>query len=222
MENLAQLSRIDYRMIAENYFEKLYWNDGSAVIGIDEVGRGPLAGPVIAAAVILHKNSHCQLIRDSKLLSESQRLKAYDWIEKNGSWAIGVVDHGFIDKYSITVATEFAMKRALILLLQKMQSQSCALIIDSVLLNVQSFFQGPIHVFYKAESKSISVAAASIIAKVYRDRLMNKYDSVIGGQYNFGTHKGYGTKKHYNAIDLEGISLIHRKSFLKRYCSEFM
>lgn len=216
MEKLATPPLLDYRSISANYFERLYWNKGLTLCGIDEVGRGPVAGPVVTAAVLLKNNSNSQLIRDSKTLSKKQLIKAFEWICNNSMWAIGTVNHNFIDTHSIVTANNVAMKKALSHLLCKIKPPVSAVIIDAVQLETKGLFNGPIHAFYKAESLSISVAAASIVAKVYRDQLMNTYNTIFNG-YHFDAHKGYGTSKHYQALDDQGLSSIHRKSFLKRY-----
>lgn len=219
MENLIKTPLIDYRTISYNYFEKLYWEKGLMVCGVDEVGRGPLAGPIVAAAVSLANNANSPLIKDSKTLSERQLLQAFDWITTNGSYAIGMANHNFIDTHSITTANHFAMKKAISSLIHALNNPLSAIIVDAVRLEVNQSFNNAIYAFYKAESLSISVAAASIVAKVYRDRLMNSYNALFSG-YAFDTNKGYGTQKHYKALKEKELSTIHRKSFLKRYIHE--
>jgi ribonuclease HII len=219
MENLVKTPLLDYRAISRNYFEKLYWEKGLTVCGVDEVGRGPLAGPIVAAAVSLGNNANSPLIRDSKTLSEKKLLQAFDWITQNSVWTIGTANHNFIDTYSIVMANHIAMKKAVSLLVYRLKKPLSGIIVDAVKLEIDQSLQGQVHAFCKAESLSISVAAASIVAKVYRDRLMNTYDTLFGG-YHFPEHKGYGTKKHYQALDNHGASSIHRKSFLKRYMND--
>ncbi len=219
MENLIRAPLIDYQTISHNYFEKLYWEKGLTVCGVDEVGRGPLAGPIVAAAVSLTNNANSPLIKDSKTLSEKQLLQAFDWIITNSIWTIGTANHNFIDTHSIVTANHIAMKKAISLLTYKLNNPLSAIIVDAVRLDLNQSFNSQMYAFYKAESLSISVAAASIVAKVYRDKLMNTYNTLFSG-YSFDTHKGYGTKKHYQALDKQGLSNIHRKSFLKRYMNE--
>jgi len=203
-----------------NHYENSLWQNNSPLCGIDEVGCGPLAGPVVSAAVILNLFSDSKLIKDSKLLNEKQRLAAYDWIVKNGIFGIGIVNNRCIDQWNIRNATIFAMRRALCNLLHISKQRPEAIIVDAIPLDLSiCSLDIPVHAFPRADSLSISVAAASIVAKVTRDRLMNRYDAIIPG-YSFDRHKGYGTALHQEAIIKKGFSIVHRTSFLKRFIAD--
>lgn len=179
--------------------------------GIDEVGRGSLAGPVCAAAVILPKNFENEFgIKDSKKLTEKKRLELFDIITKNAiSYSVTFIDNSIIDKINILQATQQAMHKAIDNLIVKPEF----LLIDG------NYFIPYKNIRYKTvikgDSKNVSIAAASIIAKVSRDNLMkNVYDAMYP-QYNFKKNVGYGTKEHLQAIEKYGPCEIHRKSFLK-------
>ena len=177
------------------------------IAGIDEVGRGPLCGPVVAAAVILPP--HCLLwgADDSKKLSEATRLRLEQEIKfKAVAWAVAGVNHRDIDKYNILNATYMAMKKAL----ARLNIAPEHLLIDAVKLPDCAVPQTPI---IKGDSLSISIAAASILAKSHRDRLMARFD-VLYPQYGWERNKGYGTAEHRAVIAEHGYSPIHRKSFV--------
>lgn len=180
------------------------------IAGVDEVGRGTLAGPVMAAAVILPgsvpEEQQC-IINDSKLLSESQRERAFTWLtDWCVGYSVGESSAAEIDAIGIVPATKLAMSRAI----SSLQTQPDHLIIDAVSLETITIPQTSI---IKADSRSQSVAAASIIAKVTRDRLMaNVFDSKYPG-YGFAAHKGYGTVIHISALQKLGASPIHRRTF---------
>ena len=180
------------------------------IAGVDEVGRGTLAGPVMAAAVILPgsvpEEQQC-IINDSKLLSESQRERAFTWLtDWCVGYSVGASSAAEIDAIGIVPATKLAMSRAI----SSLQTQPDHLIIDAVNLETITIPQTSI---IKADSRSQSVAAASIIAKVTRDRLMaNVFDSKYPG-YGFAAHKGYGTVIHISALQKLGASPIHRRTF---------
>lgn len=178
------------------------------IAGIDEVGRGPLAGPVVAAAVILDRKNEIPGIRDSKKLSEKKRVYFYNEI-MNSALAIGVgiVDELTIDSINIRNATHLAMKKAI----ADLPLRPDFLLIDAETLTSLDIPQKPI---IKGDSLCFSIAAASIIAKVKRDSLVSAYDSIYPG-YGFSKHKGYGTKQHFECIRKYGILPIHRKTFLK-------
>ncbi|QEK12290.1 ribonuclease HII [Crassaminicella thermophila] len=178
------------------------------VAGIDEVGRGPLAGPVVAAAVILPQNLFIEGINDSKKISLRKREEIFDIITRKAlSIGIGIVDNKKIDEINILNATKLAMKKAV----QKLSILPQYLLIDAVKLTDINIKQSAI---MQGDSKSISIAAASIVAKVTRDKIMDRFHKIYP-QYGFINHKGYGTKEHYKNIENYGISQIHRKSFLK-------
>lgn len=175
------------------------------IAGIDEAGRGPVAGPVVAAAVILPKNYDNNLINDSKKLTLNQRLKAYEDIMKHAlAIGVGVVDEKEIDEINILEATKKAMK----LSVTNLTISPEHVLIDAVKLDLDVDNTSII----KGDQKSISIAAASIIAKVTRDNIMIKYDELYPN-YGFKNHKGYLTKVHIEAIKTFGPCLIHRKTF---------
>lgn len=201
--------------LKKNTFEYDAWMQGSVVCGIDEVGRGCLAGPVVAGAVILPPNTHYRLLKDSKVLDEPERVLAHKWIIKNCWFGLGIVHHRLIDKHNIWQANLIAMKRALVQLLTVYPGTPKAIITDAVPLNLlnTSFTEIPLHYFPQAESKSASVAAASILAKVTRDNLMRTMDPLFPG-YHLIDHKGYSTQKHKDALKELPRTIIHRNSFL--------
>lgn len=200
------------RLIKLSEYEKKCYNDGYKYIaGIDEAGRGPLAGPVVAAAVILPKDCLIEGVNDSKKLSESKREKLYTEItEKAIAWGVGVVDNNTIDELNILNATRRAMHTAV----ETLQVKPDYILIDAEKkVDTNGIPYLPI---IKGDALSISIAAASIIAKVTRDRMMYEYDEIFP-MYGFGKHKGYGTKAHIEAIKENGICIIHRKSFCEKF-----
>ena len=182
------------------------------IAGVDEVGRGPLAGPVVAAAVVLPEDFDVLGIDDSKKLSEKRREELFDVIlEKAVAWGIGMADHSTIDEINILQATKLAMKDAIADLSGKLEGIDYV-IFDAVKINDLKL---PQEAVIKGDSKILAVAAASIVAKVTRDRMMVAYAEEYPG-YGFEKNKGYGTKQHYEGIARQGICLIHRKTFLKK------
>ncbi len=179
------------------------------ICGVDEAGRGPLAGPVCAAAVILPENCEIDGLNDSKKISEKKREMLYDIIiEKALAYSIAYGTLEEIEEYNILEATYIAMNRAI---------DGLKITADFALIDGNRVPKGikiPSVTVVKGDSKSCSIAAASILAKVTRDRLMLEYDKKYP-QYLFAAHKGYGTKAHYEAIAQHGICEIHRLSFLK-------
>lgn len=183
------------------------------VCGIDEAGRGPLAGPVVAGAVILPKNCQILYLNDSKKLSEKKRDLLFDEIrEKAVSYGVGVVGPGRIDEINILQATYEAMRQAIGQLKVKPQ----ILLNDAVTIPMVDVAQVPI---VKGDAKSVSIAAASILAKVARDRMMAEYDALFP-EYGFGKHKGYGTAAHIQALKDHGPCPIHRKTFIRNFTKE--
>ena len=181
-----------------------------AICGIDEVGRGPLAGPVYAAAVILPKDCDILYINDSKKLSEKKREALSAEIkEKAVAWAIGVADNRRIDEINILQATYEAMRQAI----KKLEIKPDILLNDAVTIPDVDIRQEAI---IKGDQKSISIASASIVAKVTRDHLMEEYDKEFP-QYGFAKNKGYGTREHIEAIIKYGPCSIHRRSFIHSY-----
>lgn len=201
--------------IKKNSYEKAAWEAQQLVCGIDEVGRGCLAGPLVTAAAILYPNRKSPLLQDSKLLSKPELIKGYDWIVKNAWFAYGIVDHRTIDRVNIWQATLIAMKKALIHLISTCPTKPSIVLVDAMPLNLAdtSYLGIDVHHFPKGETKSCSIAAASIVAKVTRDALMAKYDPIFPG-YQFGQHKGYATATHREAILTHQPSIIHRQTFL--------
>lgn len=180
----------------------------SYICGIDEVGRGPLAGPVVAGAVILPKNCSLLYLNDSKKLSEKKREELYDEIMGTAlAVGIGYNTPARIDEINILQATYEAMREAV----GALSPEPDLLLNDAVTIPGIGIRQVPI---IKGDAKSISIAAASIVAKVTRDRLMIKYDEIYP-QYGFASHKGYGSSMHIEAIRKYGPTPIHRKSFIK-------
>ena len=190
-------------------YERKY-ADFQYICGIDEVGRGPLAGPVVAGAVILPKDCDILYLNDSKKLSEKMREELYEEImEKAVATGIGIVGPNVIDEINILQATYEAMRIAI----SKLKVQPTLLLNDAVKIPEVNIRQVPI---IKGDAKSASIAAASIIAKVTRDRLMVQYDEVIPG-YGFAGNKGYGSAEHINAIKERGATPIHRQTFIKNF-----
>ncbi len=189
----------------------LYASGHRFICGIDEAGRGPLAGPVVAAAVILPQNCVMQGLRDSKKLSARRREFFFDEIYKKAqAVAVGIVDNETIDKINILQATLLAMRQAFESLLIKPD----VLLIDALTLpEIEIPQQGIIH----GDDRSISIAAASVIAKVTRDRLMCEYHEQFPA-YQFHRHKGYGTREHLQNIKVYGPCPLHRKTFRGVIC----
>lgn len=203
-EELARLETI-------SRYEKEYDGYGY-VCGIDEVGRGPLAGPVVAGAVILPKDCRILYINDSKKLSAKKREELFDEIQKQAvAIGIGLVSHDRIDEINILQATYEAMRMAI----ANLKVKPGVLLNDAVTIPGVNIPQVPI---IKGDAKSISIGAASIMAKVYRDRMMIEYDKMYPG-YGFASNKGYGSKEHMEALQKIGPSPIHRQSFIKGICS---
>lgn len=193
-------------------YEKKY-AEHEYICGIDEVGRGPLAGPVVAGAVILPKDCDILYLNDSKQLSAKKREELYDIImERAVSVGIGYASPERIDEINILQATYEAMREAVASLSVKPD----ILLNDAVTIPKLSFPQIPI---IKGDAKSVSIAAASIVAKVTRDRLMVEYEKVLPG-YDFASNKGYGSAAHIAALKELGPSPIHRKSFIGNFLCE--
>ena len=200
--------------------EEILWSRGhNIVIGIDEVGRGPLAGPVVAAACYFRFESEKARkeieelgIKDSKFVLPKKRKKIFDLLKDNGSvkYGIGIVDEKMIDKINVLQASLLAMKIALENLKLQTFEGACALIDGRDVIPNVSIDQKAI---IKGDGKVLSIAAASILAKVTRDEVMEKY-AVKYPEYSFEKHKGYGTKLHLEAIKEHGACEIHRKTFL--------
>jgi len=195
-------------------YEKKYYLDGKKYIaGIDEVGRGPLAGPVCAAAVILPEGLIIDGINDSKKLSEKKRELLYDEIvEKAVAWSVVFVEPEIIDEINIRKATHLAMENAV----QKLSIKPEFLLVDG---NDNISFGIPCEYIIKGDAKSQSIAAASIVAKVTRDRYMIEMDEKYP-EYGFARNKGYGTKEHMDALRKYGPCPLHRKTFITKILEE--
>ena len=188
-------------------YEKKYASYG-AICGIDEVGRGPLAGPVVAGAVILPEDCQILYLNDSKQLTEKKREELYDVIMREAvAVGIGMVSHERIDEINILQATYEAMRQAI----SKLRVKPDILLNDAVTIPEVVILQFPI---IKGDAQSVSIAAASIVAKVTRDRMMVEYDKKYPA-YHFADNKGYGAAVHIEALKKHGASPIHRKSFIK-------
>lgn len=193
-------------------YERDYEKEG-LICGIDEVGRGPLAGPVVAGAVILPKNCEILYLNDSKQLSAEKREQLYDVILEHAvAVGIGIVSPQRIDEINILQATYEAMRQAI----EKLNPQPAVLLNDAVRIPQVAIQQVPI---IKGDAKSVSIAAASIVAKVTRDRMMEQYEEVFPG-YGFARNKGYGSKEHIEALQTMGPTAIHRRSFIGHFVKE--
>ncbi len=210
-KTLALQKELD-RLEKMKEYEKKYSNY-EYICGIDEVGRGPFAGPVIAAAVILPKDCDILYINDSKQLSEKKREELYDEIiSKAIAYGIGSMPPNQIDEINILQATYEAMRKAI----GNLKIRPDLLLNDAVTIPGVDIKQVPI---VKGDAKSISIAAASIVAKVTRDRMMGAYHQVFP-EYDFINNKGYGSPKHIEAIKQYGLTPIHRRSFVKNFVTE--
>ena len=193
-------------------FENKY-SDLGAVAGIDEAGRGPLAGPVVAAAVILPKDIFLPFLNDSKKVTEKRRDVLFDQIKQEAiAYGIGIASNALIDDINILQATYEAMREAI----SKLSKTPDILLVDAVHIPNISLKQVGI---VKGDAKSVNIAAASILAKVTRDRLMLEYDKIYP-EYGFASNKGYGTAKHIEALKAYGACNIHRRTFIGNFVGE--
>ncbi len=209
-KRIELIKKEENRLLAMSLMEFEAYEKGYSFIGgIDEAGRGPLAGPVVAACVILPPGILLHKLNDSKKLSAEVRNELYARIKAEAvSYGIGIVENSIIDDINIYEAT----KKAMGLAVSCMKRQPDFLIIDAVRLKIDL----PQRAVPKADQNSVSVAAASILAKVTRDRIMEKLDGIYPG-YGFAKHKGYGTVEHIAAIREKGLCPIHRISFTKNF-----
>jgi len=195
------------------YYERLLKDRGSdLIIGVDEAGRGPLAGPVVAAAVALKSVDFENRIDDSKKLNFNIRQKAFEEIIRKSIFGISVVNEKIIDRINILQASRLAMQEAVVTLTKKIEGLSLLNVHVIVDGNMSLKLDWPSTDIIKGDAKSKSIAAASILAKVTRDRIMQEYDSVYP-EYGFARHKGYPTQEHREILNRIGPSVIHRKSF---------
>ena len=203
LERLTKLKEIE---------ETIYEKEGiKHICGIDEAGRGPLAGPVVVAAAIMPRNSMIEGVNDSKKVSEKKREKLYEEITSSAiAWGVGIIDQTEIDNINILNAT----KKGLTQSLKELEVKPELILVDA--LTKIDTLGIPYRSIIKGDAKSYSIAAASIIAKVTRDRIMRQWDELYP-MYGFEKHKGYGTKMHIEAIKEYGICPLHRKSFVKKF-----
>ncbi|MDY3829723.1 MAG: ribonuclease HII [Erysipelotrichaceae bacterium] len=191
-------------MKTSNQYENLYWDKNQYVIGIDEAGRGPLAGPVVVAGVIFPIGYDSKDIYDSKKLSLKKREELYKVILEDALYYnIQIVDEKDVDKYNIYQATKMANERIVL------DSKCQVVLTDAMKLQLENYTVYPI---IKGDQKSCSIAAGSILAKVTRDHIMDEYDAIYP-QYGFKQHKGYPTKAHLQALQQYGPCPIHRFSY---------
>ena len=199
---MSELWKYEHAALAEGY---------SLICGVDEAGRGPLAGPVCAAAVILPVDLEIEGLNDSKKLSDARRRALYDVIvEQAVAYGIAMVDEKTIDEINILQATFLAMRRAV----EQLAVTPALALVDGN--REPDFSEIPVHTIVKGDSLSANIAAASILAKVTRDRFMEEQDALYP-QYGFAVHKGYGTRAHYDALRQYGPCPIHRRTFLKKF-----
>lgn len=203
LERLTKLKEIE---------ETIYEKEGiKHICGIDEAGRGPLAGPVVVAAAIMPRNSMIEGVNDSKKVSEKKREKLYEEITSSAiAWGVGIIDQTEIDNINILNAT----KKGLTQSLKELEVKPELILVDA--LTKIDTLGIPYRSIIKGDAKSYSIAAASIIAKVTRDRIMRQWDELYP-MYGFEKHKGYGTKMHIEAIKEYGICPLHRRSFVKKF-----
>ena len=200
------MSEVNMWAIEDGCFEEGY----QIICGVDEAGRGPLAGPVVAAAVILPPHAEIPGLNDSKKLSDKRRRELFPVIKEQAvAYGIGIADHREIDEINILQATYLAMERAM----AQLDTKPDLALIDG---NRARDFGLPVRTVVKGDSLSASIAAASVLAKVTRDDLMLEMAQQYPG-YGFEIHKGYGTKAHYEALTKLGVSPIHRMTFLKKF-----
>lgn len=192
-------------------YEQIAWRKKLHIVGIDEAGRGCLAGPVVAGAVALFQEQTHPLLKDSKKLSPKQRETAYRWITTHAFYSVGIIPAAQIDTTNILQATKQAMLIALRLLCAQLEKSSISLILSDAVKLTQTF-EIPHEAHNFGEDLSISIAAASIIAKETRDRIMERQEAYFP-HFGFAKHKGYGTAQHRKEILSNHASLIHRMSF---------
>ena len=203
------MSEVNLWEIENSHFEK----GNRMICGVDEAGRGPLAGPVCAAAVILPPNVEIPGLNDSKKLTDKRRRELFPIIKEMAvAYGIGLASHTEIDEINILQATFLAMERAL----QQLKIHPDMALIDG---NREKDFGLPVKTVVKGDSLSANIAAASVLAKVTRDNWMLE-QAKIYPEYGFDVHMGYGTKRHYEALTEHGPCAIHRRSFLKKFYGE--
>ncbi len=207
MKEKEEARLIELKKIDKEFFDK----GVKYIAGIDEAGRGPLAGPVVVASVILPQDSMIEGINDSKKVSEAKREKLYDLIINEAiSYGIGIIYQDEIDEINILQATKKGLTEAI----KQMEVKPNIIMVDA--LSGIDTLGIPYKSIIKGDAKCYSISAASILAKVTRDRIMREWDKIYP-EYGFGSHKGYGTAKHITAIREFGPCPIHRKTFIKKF-----
>ena len=200
------------RLVKIKEIEKLKYEQGyEKILGIDEAGRGPLAGPVVIAGVIMPKDSMIEGVNDSKKVSEKKREKIYDLIiEEAISYEVAVIGQDIIDEINILNATKLGVEKVV----EGLKIKPDLILVDALTgINTKGIKYEAI---IKGDTKCYNIAAASILSKVTRDRIIRQWDEIYP-QYGFSSHKGYGTAKHIQAIKENGLCPIHRKSFTKKF-----
>lgn len=209
MKEKEELRLVQLKKIEENIYER--HPEIQYICGIDEAGRGPLAGPVVVASVIMPRNSMIEGVNDSKKVSEKKREVLYEKImEEAISYGIGIIDQKEIDEINILEAT----KKGLTTSLKELSTKPDVILVDA--LKEINTLEIPYQSIIKGDALCYSISAASILAKVTRDRIMRQWDEIYP-QYGFEKHKGYGTQMHIEAIKEYGLCPIHRKSFTKKF-----
>lgn len=203
----------------QNAYEHSLWRNNKLIIGIDEVGRGALAGPLVVSAAVLPPHTHAPFLKDSKILTDNQKLQAYKWICQNAWFQSAFLSSSYVDTHGIYQATLMGMKKAYYgLISQNSFKQEFGLVlVDAMPLKLPEGHP-PIVSLIKGESKSISIAAASIVAKVTRDELMKRMATYIP-KYSFEKNKAYGTAVHCAQLKEHGSSIVHRTTFIKNLIS---
>lgn len=198
-------------------FETNLYNEGNKLIcGIDEAGRGPLAGPVAVGAVVMKPDSMLEWVNDSKKVTEKRREILYDKIiEDSIAWSVQLVPETTIDEVNILEATKYGLNLAIKDIIKQLQKKPDIVIVDALReINTENV---PYQSIIKGDATCYSISCASILAKVTRDRMMKQWDEVYP-QYDFAKNKGYGTKEHIEALKKYGPCLIHRKTFITHFC----
>lgn len=201
--------------LLQNAYEHFCWENNKLIIGIDEVGRGALAGPLVVSAALVPAGTHAPFLKDSKILTDNQKLQAYTWLRDNAWFQSAFLSASYVDTHGIYQATLMGMKKAYLGLVSQLPpSYDYGLVlVDAMPLQLPPGHPQVISLI-KGESKSISIAAASIVAKVTRDALMKRIARYIP-QYDFHKNKAYGTPVHCAQLIERGPSIIHRSTFIK-------
>lgn len=200
----------------KKYEENLYKEGYHLICGIDEAGRGPLAGPVVVGVAVMKRDSMLEWVNDSKKVTEKRRELLYDYITQQAiAWGVGIVSEDEIDRVNILNATKEGLHIAMGQIIEKLQNRKPDIVIVDALKEIDTYGV-PYESIIKGDATCYSISCASIIAKVTRDRIMKEWDEVYP-QYGFAKHKGYGTASHIAAIKEYGPCKIHRKSFITHF-----